>query len=36
LPQAIAAFAGTRSELANELGISERTLYRRLKKQGMA
>jgi transcriptional regulator with PAS, ATPase and Fis domain len=35
-PQAIAAFAGTRSELANALGISERTLYRRLKKQGLA
>jgi transcriptional regulator with PAS, ATPase and Fis domain len=36
LPEAIATFAGTRSELATELGISERTLYRRLKKQGLA
>ncbi|MCE3604315.1 sigma 54-interacting transcriptional regulator [Massilia sp. P8910] len=29
-------FAGTRSELAASLGISERTLYRRLKRQGKA
>jgi transcriptional regulator with PAS, ATPase and Fis domain len=36
LPEAIAAFIGTRSELATALGISERTLYRRLKKQGLA
>ena len=34
--QTLAAFSGTRSELANELGISERTLYRRLKKQAQA
>jgi DNA-binding NtrC family response regulator len=34
--QQIATFSGTRSELAKELGISERTLYRRLKKQGLA
>lgn len=36
LPEIIASFAGTRSELATELGISERTLYRRLKKHGLA
>ena len=36
LPEAIATFEGTRSELATALGISERTLYRRLKKQGLA
>jgi transcriptional regulator of acetoin/glycerol metabolism len=36
LPEASSTFAGTRSELATELGISERTLYRRLKKQGLA
>ncbi len=34
--QQAAAFAGTRSELAAHLGISERTLYRRLKAQGLA
>ncbi len=32
----VAAFRGTRSELAAHLGISERTLYRRLKAQGLA
>jgi AraC-like DNA-binding protein len=31
-----ASFGGTRSELAAQLGISERTLYRRLKVQGLA
>ena len=31
-----ATFGGTRSELAAHLGISERTLYRRLKEQGLA
>ena len=31
-----ARFDGTRSELAAHLGISERTLYRRLKRQGLA
>ena len=31
-----ATFGGTRSELATHLGISERTLYRRLKEQGLA
>jgi len=36
LPETFAAFGGTRSELATKLGISERTLYRRLKKQGLA
>ena len=36
LPEAIATFEGTRSELATSLGISERTLYRRLKKQGLS
>ncbi|MGZ8287715.1 MAG: sigma-54 interaction domain-containing protein [Telluria sp.] len=36
LPEAFAAFAGTRSELAAKLGMSERTLYRRLKKPGLA
>ncbi|MDQ1811689.1 sigma 54-interacting transcriptional regulator [Massilia sp. CCM 9210] len=30
----LSQFAGTRSELAASLGISERTLYRRLKQQG--
>ncbi|MDQ1829268.1 sigma-54 interaction domain-containing protein [Massilia scottii] len=34
LGDAPARFAGTRSELAASLGISERTLYRRLKQQG--
>ncbi|HEU4843093.1 MAG TPA: helix-turn-helix domain-containing protein, partial [Burkholderiaceae bacterium] len=36
LARAVAAFRGTRSELAAQLGISERTLYRRLKAQGLA
>ncbi|MDQ1919336.1 sigma-54 interaction domain-containing protein [Massilia pseudoviolaceinigra] len=34
LDSGLARFAGTRSELAASLGISERTLYRRLKQQG--
>ena len=36
LAQILSAFKGTRSELARHLGISERTLYRRLKEQGLA
>ncbi|NUT86145.1 sigma 54-interacting transcriptional regulator [Pseudomonas corrugata] len=36
LTQELATFKGTRSELARHLGISERTLYRRLKEQGLA
>lgn len=36
LVQVFATFKGTRSELARHLGISERTLYRRLKEQGLA
>ena len=36
LSQTLADFAGTRSELAATLGISERTLYRRLKALGLA
>lgn len=36
LAAAVATFGGTRSELALHLGISERTLYRRLKEQDMA
>ncbi|WP_426139941.1 sigma-54 interaction domain-containing protein [Pseudomonas sp. DWP3-1-2] len=36
LAQMLATFKGTRSELARHLGISERTLYRRLKEQGLA
>lgn len=36
LAAAVATFGGTRSELALHLGISERTLYRRLKEQGIA
>jgi transcriptional regulator with PAS, ATPase and Fis domain len=36
LAQELATFKGTRSELAKHLGISERTLYRRLKEQGLA
>ncbi|MEN2397515.1 sigma-54 interaction domain-containing protein [Pseudomonas halotolerans] len=36
LAQVLATFQGTRSELATHLGISERTLYRRLKEQGLA
>jgi transcriptional regulator with PAS, ATPase and Fis domain len=35
LVQALATFKGTRSELAKHMGISERTLYRRLKEQGL-
>ena len=31
---ALTQFAGTRSELAASLGISERTLYRRLRQRG--
>lgn len=36
LAAVLATFDGTRSELAAHLGISERTLYRRLKAQGLA
>lgn len=36
LAQTLAGFGGTRKELAASLGISERTLYRRLKEQGLA
>jgi transcriptional regulator with PAS, ATPase and Fis domain len=36
LNEVFATFGGTRSELAAHLGISERTLYRRLKAQGLA
>ncbi|WP_339492569.1 sigma-54 interaction domain-containing protein [Pseudomonas sp. EA_15y_Pfl2_R67] len=36
LEQLVATFRGTRSELAKHLGVSERTLYRRLKEQGLA
>lgn len=36
LRHVLATFKGTRSELATSLGISERTLYRRLKEQGLA
>ncbi|MDY7559634.1 sigma 54-interacting transcriptional regulator [Pseudomonas sp. 10B1] len=36
LKHVLATFRGTRSELAKHLGISERTLYRRLKEQGLA
>ncbi|MDL2354171.1 MAG: sigma 54-interacting transcriptional regulator [Pseudomonadota bacterium] len=36
LAAVLATFDGTRSELAARLGISERTLYRRLKAQGLA
>jgi transcriptional regulator with PAS, ATPase and Fis domain len=36
LEQTVASFKGTRSELARYLGVSERTLYRRLKEQGLA
>ena len=36
LTAVLATFGGTRSELAGHLGISERTLYRRLKAQGLA
>ena len=36
LAAVLATFGGTRSELAAHLGLSERTLYRRLKAQGLA
>ena len=36
LANTLASFGGTRSELAAQLGISERTLYRRLKALGLA
>lgn len=36
LAEALATLGGTRSELAAHLGISERTLYRRLKARGLA
>ncbi len=36
LAELLASFSGTRRELAAALGISERTLYRRLKEQGLA
>jgi transcriptional regulator with PAS, ATPase and Fis domain len=36
LVDVLATFNGTRSELAKHMGISERTLYRRLKEQGLA
>ena len=36
LAAVLATFRGSRSELAQYLGISERTLYRRLKAQGLA
>ncbi|WP_373890116.1 sigma 54-interacting transcriptional regulator [Massilia sp. DJPM01] len=36
LPTVLATFDGTRGELAAHLGISERTLYRRLKEAGLA
>ncbi|MFA7891427.1 sigma-54 interaction domain-containing protein [Pseudomonas putida] len=35
LPQVLSQFRGSRSELAKHLGISERTLYRRLKAAGI-
>lgn len=35
LSHALAVFEGTRSELAQHLGLSERTLYRRLKTHGL-
>ncbi len=35
LAEALATFRGSRSELARHLGLSERTLYRRLKAQGL-
>jgi transcriptional regulator with PAS, ATPase and Fis domain len=36
LRQAVSSFTGTRRELAQHLGLSERTLYRRLKELGLA
>jgi transcriptional regulator of acetoin/glycerol metabolism len=36
LTEIVATFQGTRRELAAQLGISERTLYRRLKALGLA
>ncbi|NGY03218.1 sigma-54 interaction domain-containing protein [Solimonas terrae] len=36
LAHALAVFKGTRSELAHHLGLSERTLYRRLRELGLA
>jgi transcriptional regulator with PAS, ATPase and Fis domain len=36
LVDVLATFKGTRGELAKHMGISERTLYRRLKEQGLA
>ena len=36
LSHALAVFDGTRAELAEHLGLSERTLYRRLKTHGLA
>ena len=35
LTQALAAFRGTRKELAAQMGMSERTLYRRLREHGL-
>lgn len=35
LPQIMATFKGTRSELAKYLGLSERTLYRRIREHGL-
>ncbi|WP_409278936.1 sigma-54 interaction domain-containing protein [Pseudomonas defluvii] len=35
LAQALQAFEGSRSELAQQLGLSERTLYRRLRELGL-
>ncbi|RMV73764.1 hypothetical protein ALP06_200040 [Pseudomonas coronafaciens pv. atropurpurea] len=36
LAHALRVFNGSRSELARELGLSERTLYRRLRALGIA
>jgi transcriptional regulator of acetoin/glycerol metabolism len=36
LKRLAATFGGTRLELARQLGLSERTLYRRLKSLGLA
>jgi transcriptional regulator of acetoin/glycerol metabolism len=35
LSRTLSTFKGTRSELAKHLGISERTLYRRLEQHGL-